>query len=64
MSNSKRKINHIIDFVTAGDSELSELSDDDNDNEIELPQNVLASTVEVFFDEENEDEDDVPFGKT
>ena len=64
MSNSKRKINHTIDFVTAGDSELSELSDDDNDNEIELPQNVLASTVEVFFDEENEDEDDGPFGKT
>lgn len=64
MSNSKSKINHTIDFVTAGDSELSELSDDDNDNEIELPQNVLASTVEVFFDEENEDEDDVPFGKT
>ena len=60
MSNSKEKISDIIDFVTASDSELSELSDDDNDNEIDVPQNVLVSTAEVSSDEENDDEDDVP----
>ena len=60
MPNSKKKINDTIDFVTAGDSELSELSDDDNNNYIELPQIVLASTAEVSCDEENEDENDVP----
>ena len=58
MSNRKVKISDIIDFVTASDFELSELLDDDDDNEIEVPQNVLVSTAEV--DEENEDEDDVP----
>ena len=56
------KISDIIDFVTASDSELSKLSDDDNDNKIEVPQNVLGSTAEVSSDEENEDENDVPLG--
>ena len=37
MSNRNVKISDIIDFVNASDSELSELSDDDNDNEIEVP---------------------------
>ena len=60
MSNRKVKISDIIDFVTASDSELSELPDDINDNEIEVPPNVLVSTAEVSSDEENEDEDDVP----
>ena len=58
----KIKISDIIDFVTASDSELSKLSDDDNDNKIEVPQNVLGSTAEVSSDEENEDENDVPLG--
>ena len=58
----KIKISDIIDFVTASDSELSKLSDDDNDNKIEMPQNVLGSTAEVSSDEENEDENDVPLG--
>ena len=48
--------------MTASDSELSKLSDDDNDNKIEVPQNVLGSTAEVSSDEENEDENDVPLG--
>ena len=34
MSNRKVKISDIIECVTASDSELSELSDDDNNNEI------------------------------
>ena len=63
MLNSKEKISDIIDkiidFVTASDSELSKLSDDDDDNEIDVPQNVLVSTAEVSSDEENDDEDDV-----
>ena len=49
MSNRKVKLSDIIDFVTASDSELSELSDDDNDNEIEVPQNVLVSTVGQYY---------------
>ena len=48
--------------MTASDSELSKLSDDDNDNKIAVPQNVLGSTAEVSSDEENEDENDVPLG--
>ena len=60
MSNRKVKISDIIDFVTASDCELSKLLDDDNDNETEVPQNVLVSTAEVSSDEENEDEHDVP----
>ena len=48
--------------MTASDSELSKLSDDDNDNKIEMPQNVSGSTAEVSSDEENEDENDVPLG--
>ena len=48
--------------MTASNSELSKLSDDDNDNKIEVPQNVLGSTAEVSSDEENEDENDVPLG--
>ena len=59
MSNRKVEISDIMDFVTASDSELSKLSEDDNNNEIKVPQNVLVSTVEVSSDEENEDEDDV-----
>ena len=59
MSNGKVEISDIMDFVTASDSELSKLSEDDNNNEIKVPQNVLVSTVEVSSDEENEDEDDV-----
>ena len=57
MSNRKVEISDIMDFVTASDSELSKLSEDDNNNEIKVPQNVLVSTVEVSSDEENEDED-------
>ena len=34
MSNRKVKISDIIECVTGSDSELSELSDDDNNNEI------------------------------
>ena len=60
MSNRKVKISDTIDFVNASDCELSELLDDDNDNETEVPQNVLVSTAEVSSDEENEDEHDVP----
>ena len=44
MSNRKVKMSDISDFVTASDSELSDDNnepDDDNDNEIEVPQNVL-----------------------
>ena len=41
--------------MTASDSELPKLLDDDNDNEIEVPQNLLVSTAEV-----SSDEDDVP----
>ena len=59
MSKRKVEISDIMDFVTASDSELSKLSEDDNNNEIKVPQNVLVSTVEVSSDEENEDEDDV-----
>ena len=59
MLNRKVEISDIMDFVTASDSELSKLSEDDNNNEIKVPQNVLVSTVEVSSDEENEDEDDV-----
>ena len=58
MSNRKVKISDIIECVTASDSELSELSDDDNNNEIQVPQNVLVSTTaEVSSDEDNGDED-------
>ena len=53
MSNSKEKISDITDFVTASDSEFSELSDDDDDNEIDVPQNVLVSTDEVSSDEDS-----------
>ena len=60
MSNREVKISDIVDFVTASDSALSKLSDDDSDSEIEVPQNVLVSTAEVSSDKENEDEDDVP----
>ena len=56
MSNRKVEISDIMDFVTASDSELSKLSEDDNNNEIKVPQNVLVSTVEVSSDEENEDD--------
>ena len=31
--------------MTASGSELSKLSDDDNDNEIEVPKNMLVSTA-------------------
>ena len=58
MSNREVKISDITDFVTASDSESSKLSDDDSDNEIEVPQNVLVSIAEVSSDKENED--DVP----
>ena len=58
MSNRKVKISDIIGFLTANGSELSKLLDDDNDNEIEVPKNVLVSMA-VSSDEGNEDEDDV-----
>ena len=41
--------------MIASDSELPKLLDDDSDNEIEVPQNLLVSTAEV-----SSDEDDVP----
>ena len=40
---------------------MSELLDDDYDNEIDEPQNVLVSTAELSSDVENNDEDDAPF---
>ena len=58
MSNRKVKMSDIIDFLTANGSQLSKLLNDDNDNEIEVPKNVLVSMV-VSSDEGNEDEDDV-----
>ena len=58
MSNRKVKISDIIGFLTANGSELSKLLDDDNDNEIEVPKNVLVSMA-VSSDEGNENEDDV-----
>ena len=58
MSNRKVKMSDIIDFLTANGSQLSKLLDDDNDNEIEVPKNVLVSMA-VSSDEGNEDEDDV-----
>ena len=36
MWNRKVKVSDIIHFLTASESELSELLDDDNDNEIEV----------------------------
>ena len=56
MSNRKVEISDIMDFVTASNSELSKLSEDDNNNEIKVPQNVLVSAVEVSSDEEDEDD--------
>ena len=62
MSNNKMKVSHIIQYVTAGDSALSQWSDDDNDdnnssNDIETPQNLFSSNTEVSSVKENDDED-------
>ena len=61
MSNTKvQDLNDIIEFVTADDSKLSELSDDENIDQHDEVEPIAESGQSTYEDESTDTEDDIP----
>ena len=62
MSTTKvRDLNDIIEFVTADDSELSELSDDEDIDQYDEVEPIAERDYSTYEDESTDAEDDIPF---
>ena len=61
ISNTKvRDMNEIIEFVTADDSELSELSDDEDIDQHDEVEPIAESDQSTYEDESMDAEDNIP----
>ena len=54
-------LNDIIEFVTADDSELSELSNDEDIDQYDEVEPIAERDQSTYEDESTDAEDDVPF---
>ena len=54
-------LNDIIEFVTADDSELSELSDDEDIDQYDEVEPIAERDYSTYEDESTDAEDDIPF---
>ena len=61
MSKTKvQDLNDITEFVTADDSKLSELSDDENIDQHDEVEPIAESGQSTYEDESTDTEDDIP----